>query len=55
MGKNPRYNPTEKISMGENLRYNPAEKKKKKKKIGENHKANLGRQPCKENKHERKS
>jgi hypothetical protein len=31
MGKNPRYNPTEKISMGENLRYNPAEKKKKKK------------------------
>jgi hypothetical protein len=30
MGKNPRYNPTEKISMGENLRYNPAEKKKKK-------------------------
>jgi hypothetical protein len=32
MGKNPRYNPTEKISMGENLRYNPAEKKKKKKK-----------------------
>jgi hypothetical protein len=30
MGKNPRYNPTEKISMGENLIYNPAEKKKKK-------------------------